>query len=82
VDELETTTMRIHVPAYPGERYAQDAFANQIGDQVPFQIAPTGTWKLIAAEVSEDGQSADLTIEVLDPTGHVVVMDPTEDPDP
>jgi len=57
--------------AEPGERFARTAWDNQIGKTVPFNIGERRIRYrciLIAAEVSEDGSSVQLTIETDDVT--------------
>jgi hypothetical protein len=56
-------------PAAPGEMFAPDAFASQIGKTLPLSLEGDPTerdCKLVGATVSEDGTSVELTLEVDD----------------
>ena len=47
------------------ERYAPDAWAGNIGKEIPVHVGSiTTTGKLVSAVVAEDGRSVVLTVEV------------------
>lgn len=47
-----------------GERYARSAWDSQVGKTVPFRIGErSASCRLLAAAVSDDGDSVELTIE-------------------
>ena len=50
--------------AEPGDVFSQTAWHSQIGKEIPFNVGERrGRCKLIAAQVAEDGRSAQLTVE-------------------
>lgn len=57
--------------AEPGQRFAPDAFARQLGQDVPVHLpdGSTHTGRLIAAEVVEDGSRVEFTLEVSEALG-------------
>lgn len=66
-----TQQVNISEPAAPGERFAPDAFDTQVGRTVPFRIEGSpdvAEATLLAAEVSDDGTSVTLTLDVPDGT--------------
>lgn len=52
-------------PAEPGDRFAADAFDESIGKEVRFSVPglTADTAVLVAADVDDDGQAVNLTIE-------------------
>lgn len=58
--------MSFKQPAPAGEIFTADAFDSQIGKQLPVNIegSEPKTGRLIAAQVADDGQSVELTIDV------------------
>jgi hypothetical protein len=56
-------------PAPPGEMFAPDVFASQIGKTVPLTLEGDPAERdcvVVGAAVSEDGTSVELTLEVDD----------------
>lgn len=60
--------MTLRLRASRGERFAPDAFDDQLGKEIPltFSSRQLGLTRLIAAKVNEDGSVVDLTIEVVE----------------
>jgi hypothetical protein len=60
--------MTLRLRATRGERFAPDAFDDQLGNEIPLTISSrqVGLTRLIAAKVHEDGSAVDLTIEVFE----------------
>jgi hypothetical protein len=53
--------------AQPGERFASDSFDGQIGRTVPLRVDGSpqeADATVIAAQVSDDGTSVDLTLDI------------------
>lgn len=64
---MTTRKVKYSQPAPPGERFAPDAFASQIGKTVPLTLEGSPAerdCKVLGAEVSEDGTSVEMTFEV------------------
>ena len=58
------TTFKVLHRAKTGERFAPDAWDRQVGKTVPFNVGErVCRCKLLAAEVSADGGSVELTLE-------------------
>jgi hypothetical protein len=53
------------------ERFAPGCFDSQIGKFVPVNVegAPHGRGRLVAAEIADDGQSVELTVDTMPPLG-------------
>lgn len=62
------TRIQLRQPAPAGSGYAPNAFDSQIGKEVPFNIDGNrrGLCAIVAAEVTEDGSAALLTVDVPD----------------
>ncbi|MET8006253.1 hypothetical protein [Nonomuraea glycinis] len=60
---------QIQTHADPGEVFAPGAFDSQIGKQIPVTLTEQGSLlgTLIAAEISDQGRTATLTVETLTP---------------
>jgi len=61
-----TQRVGITQTANPGERFAHNAFDSQVGRTIPFRIEGTdaGQATVVGAEVSDDGTSVKLTLDV------------------
>jgi hypothetical protein len=77
-----TTSMRISFdhPAEAGERFAPDAFDVSVGKEVRLSVQgrPSGTCRLVAAEVASDGSSVMLTYDVPNHYGEFIARLPND----
>lgn len=58
--------MSYNQPAPDGGTFSPDAFDSQVGEEIPVRTpdGTTQTGRVVAAKIAEDGQSAELTIDV------------------